>query len=44
VFVTVTLPVNAEVLTLPSESDIDPEATVMTAVPPLEGDAVNVAV
>jgi hypothetical protein len=44
VFVTVMLNVNAEVLVFVFASVIDPDATVMTAVPPVDGEAVNVAV
>ena len=36
--------VNAVVLAFEFASEMDPDATVMTAVPPDEGDAVNVAV
>jgi hypothetical protein len=38
------LKVNADALTFEFASVIDPEVTVMTAVPPVEGEAVNVAV
>jgi hypothetical protein len=44
VFVTVTLPVKATEDALPIESVNEPEATVTAAVPPTDGDAVNVAV
>ncbi len=44
VFVTVTFSVNADVLVFVSASDNDPDATVMTAVPPEERELVNVAV
>jgi len=44
VLVTVTSSVNADVLVFVSASDNDPDATVMTAVPPEERELVNVAV
>jgi hypothetical protein len=44
VFVTVMSKVKDVVLLLPEVSLIDPDATVMTAVPPVDGEAVNVAV
>jgi hypothetical protein len=44
VFVTVTSSVNDVVLLLPEESENEPDATVMTAVPPEEREPVNVAV
>lgn len=42
--VTVTLNVNADVFAFEFASVMDPDATVMTAVPPDDGEAVNVAV
>jgi hypothetical protein len=44
VFVTVISKVNAVAFAFELTSEIDPEATVMTAVPPVDGEAVNVAV
>ena len=44
VFVIVMLKVNADVFAFVFASVIDPEATVMTAVPPVDGEAVKVAV
>ena len=44
VFVTAMFTVNAVVLAFEFASEIVPDATVMTAVPPVDGDAVNVAV
>jgi hypothetical protein len=44
VLVTVMLSVNDVVLLLPEESDNEPDATVITAVPPVEREPVNVAV
>jgi hypothetical protein len=44
VFDTVMLPVVADAFIFPNASANEPEATVTTAVPPLVGDAVNVAV
>ena len=44
VFVTVMLKINADVFAFVFASVIDPDATVMTAVPPVDGEAVNVAV
>lgn len=43
-FVTVMLRVNADALTFELASVNDPDATVMTAVPPDDREAVNVAV
>lgn len=43
-FVTVMLKVMAEVLVFDAASENDPDAMVMTAVPPVDGEAVNVAV
>jgi hypothetical protein len=44
VFVTVMLRLKDVVLLLPEVSENEPDATVMTAVPPVERDPVNVAV
>lgn len=44
VLVTLTLRVNADVLTFEIASVNDPDATVITAVPPDDCEAVNVAV
>jgi hypothetical protein len=44
VFVTVISKVNADVFAFAFASVVEPEATVMTAVPPVDGEAVNVAV
>lgn len=43
-FVTVMLRVNVDVLAFELVSENDPDATVMTAVPPDDREAVNVAV
>ena len=43
VFVIVMLKVNADVFVFVFASVIDPDATVMTAVPPVDGEAVKVA-
>ena len=44
VLLTVTFSVKADVLAFVAESLNDPDATVITAVPPVDGDPVNVAV